>query len=133
MMLEPFKTESRAFYRFGDLLMLEKIPEEHWIGFIQTSFKNTGEKINKDLVNLMIRSINNHPDYLQQLCHNAWNATEKQVTEESIKIAMDLVVRSNALHYQDISESLSNTQLKLFFAILNGETKLTATQTMQKY
>ena len=105
MMLELFKTESRAFYRFGDLFLLEKIPEEHWIDFIQRSFKNTGKSINKELVNLIIRSTNNHPGYLQQLCHNAWNATENDATEVIIETAMDLVVRSNALHYQDICEA----------------------------
>jgi len=46
---------------------------------------------------------------------------------------MDLVVRSNALHYQDICDALSNTQLNLVFAILDGEKKLTASHTMQKY
>ena len=133
MMLEIFKTESRAFYRFGDLFLLEKIPKKHWIDFIQKGFKSTGKNINKNLVNLMIRSTNNHPDYLQQLCHNAWNATETEATLEIIETAMDMVVHSNALHYQDICEALSNTQLNLVFAILAGETKFTATETMQKY
>jgi len=133
MMLELFKTESRAFYRFGDLFLLEKIPEKHWIKYIQTSFRNSGKNISKDLVHLMIRSTNNHPDYLQQLCHNAWNATENEANEGIIETAMDLVVRSNALHYQDICEALSNTQLNLLLAIRDGETKLTASQTMQNY
>ena len=133
MMMELFKTESRAFYRFGDLFYLDKIPAEHWIDFIQTSFRNTGKRINRDFVNLMIRSTNNHPDYLQQLCHNVWNAAESQVTEEIIETAMDLVVRSNALHYQDICEALSNTQLNLVLAILDGQTKLTSSKVMQEY
>jgi hypothetical protein len=46
---------------------------------------------------------------------------------------MNLVVRSNALHYQDICDALSNTQLNLLYAILAGETKLTAAKTMQQY
>ena len=118
MMLEIFKTESRAFYRFGDLFLLGKIPEKHWLEFIQLSFKNTGKGINKELVNEIVHFTNNHPDYLQQLCHNVWNATETEATHEIIEMAMDLVVRSNALHYQEICEALSNTQLNLVFAIL---------------
>ena len=81
----------------------------------------------------MIQLTNNHPDYLQQLCHNVWNATESKATNEIVENAMDLVVRSNALHYQDICEALSTTQLNLIYAILDGETKLTAADTMQKY
>lgn len=133
MMMEIFKQESRAFYRFGDLFMMEKIPVKHWQVFIDQSFSNTGKKVDEVLIREMIRLTNNHPDYLQQLCHNVWNATSKEVTEEIILEAMDLVVRSNSLHYQDICDALSNTQLNLLYAILEGETKLTASDTMRQY
>ena len=76
---------------------------------------------------------NNHPDYLQQLCHNVWNETDSKATNEILEEAMELVVRSSVLHYQDIGDSLSNTQLNLLNAILVRETKLTASKTMQQY
>jgi hypothetical protein len=133
MMLELFKQESRAFYRFGDLFMMEKIPEKHWISFIQASFKNSGKSIPKSLIKNMIDMTNNHPDYLQQLCHNVWNRTDSEATPKMLEEGMNLVVRSNALHYQDICEALSNTQLNLLFAILAGERKLTSAVTMQEY
>jgi hypothetical protein len=133
MMLEMFKLESRAFYRFGDLFMLERIPEEHWIDFIIVSFKNSGKSISRELIIEMISLTNNHPDYLQQLCHNVWTGTEIKATNEHLQEAMDLVVRSNALHYQDMCDSLSNTQLNLLYAILAGETKLTASKTMLQF
>ncbi len=133
MMLELFKQESRAFYRFGDLFLMERIPEKHWIGFIIGNFEDSGKSISKELVMKMIGMTNNHPDYLQQLCHNVWNGTDTKATHEILVQAMDLVVRSNVLHYQDICDSLSNTQLNLLNAILAGETKLTASKTMQQY
>jgi AAA+ ATPase superfamily predicted ATPase len=133
MMLELFKQESRAFFRFGDLFLLEKISEKHWLDYIKSSFRNTGKSIGDDAIMTIIRITNNHPDYLQQLCHNVWNAMESEVTPQIIEEAMDLVVRSHALHYQDICDSLSNTQLNLMYAILEGKTKLTASETMQKY
>jgi uncharacterized protein len=46
---------------------------------------------------------------------------------------MNLVLRSNILHYQDICDALSNTQLNLLYAILAGEKTLTGTETMLKY
>ena len=133
MMLELFKKESRAFYRFGDLILLEKIPEKHWIDFITASFSKTGKKISEELVREMICMTNNHPDYLQQLCHNVWNGTGTETTDLIIDEAMNLVVSTNALHYQDICDALSNTQLNLLYAILDGKTKLTASDTMLKY
>lgn len=133
MMLELFKQESRAFYRFGDLFLLEKIPEIHWIDFITSSFKKTGKKISEDLVREMIHMTSMHPDYLQQLCHNVWNGTDEETTDLIVDEAMDLVVSTNTLHYQDICDALSNTQINLLYAILDGETKLTASNTMLKY
>ncbi len=133
MMLELFKEESRAFYRFGDLFLMEKIPEKHWIDFIIQSFEKTGKNISLELVKEIINMTSNHPDYLQQLCHNVWNGTDLNVSRETLTESMDLVIRSNVLHYQDICESLSNTQLNLLQAILAGETKLTSTKAMQQY
>jgi len=69
---------------------------------IQQSFKDTGKGIKKELIKSMIHITDNHPDYLQQLCHNVWNASVSEVTIQIIDEATDLVVRSNALHYQDI-------------------------------
>jgi hypothetical protein len=133
MMLELFKQESRAFYRFGDLFMMERIPEKHWIGFIMDSFENSGVSISKELVKKMIILTNNHPDYLQQLCHNVWNRTDSEASSKIVEESMNLVIRSHALHYQDICDALSNTQINLLYAILAGETKLTAAKTMQRF
>jgi len=133
MMLELFKRESRAFYRFGDLFLLEKIPEKNWIDFVIRSFTNTGKRISRDMVIDMIKMTSNHPDYLQQLCHHVWNGAESETTNQTIEEAMNLVVRSNKLHYQDMCDALSNTQLNLLYAILAGETRLTASENMFKY
>ena len=133
IMLELFKQESRAFFRFGDLFMMEKIPEKHWISFIMGSFENSDKIISKDLVRKMIGMTNNHPDYLQQLSHNVWNRADSEATSKIVDESMNLVLRSNALRYQDICDALSNTQINLLYAILAGETKLTAAKTMQQF
>jgi hypothetical protein len=133
MMYELFKEESRAFYRFGDLFLLEKIDENHWIKYIIEAFERTGKQITKPFVLNMIHMTDNHPDYLQQLCHNTWNLTEHKVTSDKIEEALDLVINSNALHYLDTCDALSNTQLNLLKAILNGEKKLTSMNVMHQY
>jgi hypothetical protein len=62
-----------------------------------------------------------------------WNRTESEATSKIVDESMNLVIRSNALHYRDICDALSNTQLNLLYAILAGETKLTAAKTMQRF
>jgi len=131
--LERFKLKSSAFYRFGDLFMMEKIPEKHWLKFILSSFESTGKGISRDLGRKIIALCNNHPDYVQQLSHHVWNRTDSEATARMIDESMTLMLRSNALYYQNICDALSNTQLNLLHAILAGETRLTATRTMQQY
>lgn len=133
MLLELFNKEFRALYRFGDLFLLDKIPEKHWIKFIKQSFTKSNKKIEENLVKEIIKMTSNHPDYLQQLCHNVWHNTETEVSHVIIEEAMELVVRSNALHFQDMCESLSNTQINLLKAILGGKRRFTATSVMQEY
>jgi len=133
MMLELFNTESRAFYRFGDLFLLDKISQEHWIEYIQHGFEKTGKTIEKELINRMIDIVNNHPDYLQQLCHNVWSITDTEVNIQIIEDALGLVLSSHMTHYQDMCDSLSNTQLNLLKAILAGETMLTSKNTLHEF
>ena len=133
MMSEIFKTEARAFYRFGDMIMLDKIGEDHWMRFIKKSFRNSSKNINDKHIRTIINITDNHPDYIQQLCHHAWNLTENSVTEDLLKEAMDLVIRSNKVYYQNICENLSNTQYNLLVAIMNGEKQITSAKTMHDY
>jgi hypothetical protein len=133
MLLELFNKESRALYRFGDLFLLDKIPEGHWIEYIVEAFLKSGKNIGENLVKEMIKMTSNNPDYLQQLCHTVWHNTVADVSSVILNESMELLVRSNALHFQDICESLSNTQINLLKAILHGERRLTSTRTMHEY
>ncbi len=133
MMLDIFNQESHPFYRFGDLIMMDKIPEEEWKTFIIQSFSKTNRKISPVITDKIIEITNNHPDYIQQLCHHTWNLTETEVEENILNSAIELVLRSNVIFYRDICENLSNTQINLLKAIINGETKLTSAKVMQFY
>jgi len=132
-MLEMFEKDSGAFYRFGDLLILEKIAEKHWINFISKNFENTGKSISRDLARSMIGRCNNQPYYILQLSDKVWNRTDSKVAARMVDESMTLLLRSNALYYQNICDALSNTQLNLLYAILAGESKLTANMTMQRF
>lgn len=133
MMIEIFKNESRAFYRFGDLIMLDKIEKDHWIKFIIQSFRKTNKTIAKEFAEKIIDIADNHPDYIQQICHHAWNLTVGTVNKKIITEALDLVLRSNKVYYQNICDSISNTQYNLLIALMNNEKHLTSTATMQDY
>ena len=50
MLLDIFHNYNMPFYKFGDILFLEKIPKEDWIEFIGRKFSETGKEISGELV-----------------------------------------------------------------------------------
>lgn len=49
MMTELFKEKSMPFYKFGDMMFLEKIPDTYWVPFITAGLKKTGKRIDENL------------------------------------------------------------------------------------
>ena len=51
------------FYKFGDLMFLNKISTPYLVGFFNSRFADTGKSINEDAVNLIVELVDNHPYY----------------------------------------------------------------------
>ena len=108
------------FYRFGDILFLEKILTADFEKFITNSFKKTGKQINVEQSIFIIEKMKNHPYYVQQLAHIVWNHTSKNVTDRILDEGVNDLLNQNAIFYQREADSLSNTQIGLLKAIASG-------------
>ncbi len=133
MMSNIFDNSASPFYRFGDIILLPKIPTEKWVSFICRGFKNTGKTIEKPLAKLIADLMKNHSWYVQQLSHYTWNLTSDVVTKREIKKALEEVINANTPFYQQKIEQLSKTQLNLLKAVVNNEKQLGGTKAMNKY
>ena len=132
MMIEIFNSSSKPFYRFGQLMFLQKI-ETEWIKFIMNSFRRTGKEISTEDAGLIVEKVKSHSWYVQQLSHFVWSATRKAVTVEIVDKAFSQIVNTNLPLYVAECEALSITQLNLLIAIAKGESVLTGATTMSKY
>jgi hypothetical protein len=133
MMAEIFRDKSRPFYRFGDIIMLEKVPQEHWSEFISKGFEKTGKTIHGQLINKLIDMADNQPEYIQQLAHFTWSLTGEIVDEIILNEAAGMVLNSNSSFYQEVCDNLSMTQLNLIKAVMQGEIQFTAAEVMRRY
>ncbi len=133
LMTDIFNKKNRAFYRFGDVMMLDKIAAEHWVPFITEKFQQTGKQIPPLLAEKIASLMKNHPYYVQQLSHYVWSETVKEVTVDLLQSATLRMLEVNQALYQYEVESLSNTQINLLKAIVNGETQFTSLRIMQEY
>lgn len=133
MMSDIFNNPSKPFYRFGDIMLLQKIETQKWVSFITKSFSNTNKVIDEETAEMIPFIMKNHSWYVQQLAHYTWNLTSKKATLNELNIALTELINANAPLYQKEVESISQTQINLLKAVTKGETQFTSTVTMQKY
>lgn len=133
MLMEVFASPSMPFYKFGDLMFLEKISSEDWQPFIAGRFKSTGKKIPKKLALRIAELMENHPYYVQQLAQLCWLRTEKETNDAVIDESLDSLIMQLSLLFQSLTESLSTTQVNLLRALLDGVTMFSSKDTIEKY
>ena len=133
MLMDVFTSSSMPFYKFGDILFLEKINKENWIPFICSRFKDTQKHINKSNAGLIADLAENHPYYVQQLAQQSWLRTEKVCTKENIREALEGTVSQLSLLFQSKTEELSSPQINLLRALLDGVEKFSSKNIMDEY
>lgn len=68
-----FDDSSKPFYNLCDRIILDKIPEEHYVSFIQEKAKiKWGEGLNSETLDTIFNLTQRHPYYLNALCHRLW-------------------------------------------------------------
>ena len=122
LLTEFFNHSSMPFFRFGDILYLDKIKHTHWRDFISKSFIQTGKRIGEEEINLILSTVDNHPYYIQQLCYYLWNVTDDKGSIELIDIALDQMLQHNRILFMQIVEGMTESQLGILQAICDGET-----------
>ncbi len=133
MMTEIFNNPAKPFYRFGDIIMLQKIETEKWYAFITEGFVKTGKQIEKSTAMLIPQVMKDNSWYVQQLAHYTWNVTFKKATVTELNSALAELINANSPLYQREVEIISTTQLNLLKAISSGETKFTSAAIMRDY
>ena len=133
MLMEVFTSPSMPFYKFGDLIFLEKISAKYWKTFIVKRFKSTGKKISGKQALNIASLVNNHPYYVQQLAQLCWLRTEKDVTDSIINESISSLVMQLSLLFQSLTESLSTTQVNFLKALLDGVMQFSSKKTIEKY
>ena len=130
---EIFSDYSMPFYRFGDLMYLEKIPAHHWEKFIVNEFSRTGKKITKEQVQQLTATVQLHPQYVQYLAQKIWIHTNTEVTEENFARGVDGLLKDTGIAFQRDVELLTATQLDFLKAYLDGVREFSSVETLSRY
>lgn len=133
MMMEVFASPSKPFYKFGNLIFLNKIDSEHLISFFSERFSSTGKTITPKAALLIADLVDNHPYYAQQLAQLSWFRTEGECTEDTVRQAHQTLIDQLSLLFVSMTDKLSNQQVRFLHALVSGETAISSTETMHKY
>lgn len=133
MMLEVFTDSAKPFYKFGNLIFLDKIETEYLVAFFNSRFADTGKSITNEASRLIAALVDNHPYYAQQLAQLSWLRTKDECTEEIVREAHTALVEQLSLLFVTITETLTTQQLCYLKALIAGEKSITSTEVMHRY
>ena len=133
MMMDIFNNANSPFYRFGQMLFLNKIPKSEWMPFIIEAFEKTGKHISEDFASQVCDVVECHSWYLQQLCYFIWNATTEAVTEQIFHYSLRQLINTNSPMFLSDTESLAPSQLEMLRAIKDGVQQLSSVEAKNTY
>lgn len=133
MLMEVFTSSSMPFYKFGDILFLQKIEKTALRKFVIKRFKDTGKRIDKNLAEMIVDMAECHPYYVQQLAQLVWLRTSDECTEENVRNAHENLILQLDYLFQKLTDDLSNTQVNFLQAFISGETHLSSKEVINKY
>lgn len=120
LMMKIFQSKRMPFYKFGDTIFLDKIPDADWAAFIQSRFANKEKSISEDFAKRICRTVDGHSSYVQELAWNVFVETEREVTEDSFQRGLDELLHQNSALFQSRIETLTSFQMSFLRALCDG-------------
>ena len=133
MLMDVFTDSSMPFYKFGELMFVEKIKKEDWVKFITSRFRDTKKMISKAQAALIADLAECHPYYVQQLAQQCWFRTNDDCSEETVHKAHQGIVDQLSLLFQSKTEELTNYQVNFLKALIDGASQFSSKETMNEY
>lgn len=134
MMEALFDDTSKPFYKFGDIIYLQRIPMEYWVKYITSKFKREGKSITRKQASWIVNQVDGNSSYVQQLSWYVFQHTEKKVSETSLREAFEELVNQCADVFEAKTESLTAYQMNFLHAVADGNNSgLSSIQTIQRY
>ncbi|MCC8117430.1 MAG: ATPase [Bacteroidales bacterium] len=132
MMMEVFTKSSMPFYKFGDLMFLDKIGQADLQAFVEKRFQDTGKEILPSASKMVVDLVDCHPYYAQQLAQLSWLRTKDVCTDEIVAEAHASLVRQLSLLFTTLTQDLTQQQIRYLRALIEAPDSITSTATMAK-
>lgn len=134
MMENLFDDSSKPFYKFGDIIYLQRIPIEYWVKYITGKFRREGKNISVKQASWIVDHVEGNSSYVQQLSWYVFQRTDKKVDDNILSEAMTELVEQCADVFEAKTESLTANQMNLLRCVADGiHTGLSSAKVIKKY
>ena len=133
MLMDIFSNSSMPFYKFGDIMFLQKIENKKWGQFIKKRFEDTGKKITINQAEYLSQIVDNHSYYVQQLAQQSWLRTKSNCSKNIIDDALQGIKNQLSLLFVERIESMTSPQINFLRAILDGQTAFSSQANLKEY
>jgi hypothetical protein len=133
MLMDVFTSPSMPFFKFGDIIFLEKISKSDWIVFLKSRFADTRKSIDDATAGLISDLCDCHSYYVQQLAQQSWLRSGKNCTEKVVNDAFEDLVLQLSMPFQILTDGLNNSQINFLRAVVNGVEQLSSIASITKY
>ena len=134
MMESLFDGTSKPFYKFGDIIYLQRIPTEYWIKYITDKFTKEGKYITEEQAIAIVEWVDGNSSYVQQLSWYVFQCTDDKVTEPILKEAFQELVEQCSDVFETKTDTLTAYQMNFLRALADGiHTNLSSIPVIQQY
>lgn len=134
MMETFFDDSSKPFYKFGDIIYLQRIPVEYWVKYITDKFNHEGKSITAKQATWIVDQVEGNSSYVQQLSWYVFQRTTKEVDNNILAEALTELVEQCVDVFEARTESLTAYQMNFLRCIADGNhTGLSSAKNISKY
>lgn len=120
MMMNIFQNKRMPFYKFGQMMFLDKIPADEWCEYIKERFDSKGKHISDEYAKRICDTVGCYSTYVQELAWTVFVETDADVTEDSFKEGLQTLLHQNSAYFQNQIASLTTYQMNFIRAICDG-------------
>lgn len=133
MLLNIFSDYEMPFYKFGDIMILDRISKDEWTDFITQRFADTGKHISRELAGVIVDRVESHSYYVQQYSQFVWLLTSSYATEETVNLAFQQMTDRSSILFDNIIDNLKPRQISMLIAIARGEKNFSSAAVLKNY
>ena len=134
ILVNMFAKANYPFYKFGDIMFLDKIPIDLWIKYIQRQFEQTDKLVSTEICEEICHFVESNSSYVQQLAWLLWVRTSGTATMEDLEQAKEDLLLQNHVLFLNYISNLSSSQIRMIQAIAEGhKTDLSTSKIISEY